>query len=126
MKHIHSEHKGKRLLRRLKRRLVHDITTYFKEIGFCEVAENVVQRSRHLLKLCPVFRSLYAYRVDHVLVGGNYDIRRIPHRGDAAADVGVDNYGHQHRYRVEFHHLTQPIPRTRTQMNIFFWDSSHI
>jgi hypothetical protein len=52
----------------------------------------------------------YTYGIDDALVGSYDDVRRISYGSDAATDVGVENCSHQDRYRVQFHHLTQPAP----------------
>jgi len=73
--------------------------------------ENITEQIQRLFPLVGQLRSVTGNRVctyciNHVLVRGYDDVGRVPHRGNAAAYVRIDNHGHQYRYRVHLHHFT--------------------
>lgn len=43
-----------------------------------------------------------------MLVGGDDDIGRVADGGGGAADVWVDDHGHEHGHGIQLHHLAQP------------------
>jgi hypothetical protein len=79
-----------------------------------EVVEDVVRLEgaredmfqRHFIDGSVTGNRVCTYCIYHVLVRGYDDVGRVPHRGNAAAYVRIDNHGHQYRYRVQLHHFT--------------------